>query len=216
MDLAQILPVGKGHGMRDRSRRRKYIVDKKLQYRLLAYSGIYFVVIVAVIGMALFIPLANQVTSPDLTPRQQGEAADKILYIHAVFWPAVFLLLCVLAAHSVLISNKIAGPLHRFQRMFERITEGDLSTTMKIRKGDYLLVEQTKIAQMIEALRDRIERIRGEQQALAEGLKELSLTGMDKVNDEAKKRLNWLEERSNRLKEEISFFKTSVDTDSDD
>jgi methyl-accepting chemotaxis protein len=202
--------------MRDRSRRRKYIVDKKLQYRLLAYNGIYFIVIVAVIGMALFIPLASQLSSPDLTPRQQGETADIILYIHAVFWPAVLLLLCVLAAHSVLISNKIAGPLHRFQRMFERITKGDLSATIKIRKGDYLLAEQTKIAQMIEALRTRIEGIRDEQEALAEGLKELRRIGMDKMSDDVKRELNWLEERNTRLKEEISFFKTSLDPGSDE
>jgi methyl-accepting chemotaxis protein len=200
--------------MKDRSRRRKYIVDKKLQYRLLAYNCIYFLVIVAVIGIALFTPLVSQLSRPDLSLRQQGETADKILYIHAVFWPTVVVLFCVFAAHSILISNKIAGPLHRFRRMFERIMEGDLSDTIKIRKGDYLLVEQTKISQMIEALRSRIEDIRGEQEALEEGLKELRRIGMDKTSSDAKRKLDWLEERSTRLKQEISFFKTSFDPES--
>lgn len=207
------VPVGKGNHLMDRLRRKKYVVDKKLQYRLLAFNAVYFMVIVIAMAIALFTPLMHQLSSPDLSPREQGEAAGKVLYIHATFWPAVLFLLLVLAVHSVLISNKIAGPLHRFQRMFQRIREGDLSATMKIRRGDYLIDEQTRIADMIDSLREKVEKIRIEQKEMEEGLKEIRRAWGDKMSDDARARLASLEEHHRRLKEEIAFFKTTRDPD---
>lgn len=210
------LSAGKGNHLMDRLRRKKYVIDKKLQYRLLAFNGIYFIVIVLAMAIALFTPLMNELSSPDLSPKAQGEAAGKVLYIHATFWPAVLFLLLVLGAHSVLISNKIAGPLHRFQRMFQRIQEGDLSATMKIRRGDYLIDEQTRIADMIDSLREKVEKIRKEEMELEEGLKEIRRAWGDTMSQDAQARLASLEEHHRRLKEEIAFFNTTRDPDSDE
>jgi len=209
-------PVGKGNHLMDRLRRKKYVIDKKLQYRLLVFNGIYFIVIVIAMAIALFTPLMHELSSPDLSPKQQGDAAAKVLYIHATFWPAVLFLLLILGAHSVLISNKIAGPLHRFQRMFQRIQDGDLSATMKIRRGDYLIDEQTRIADMIDSLREKVEKIRREQRELEDGLKEIRRAWGDRMSDDAQARLASLEEHHRRLKEEIAFFKTTRDPDSDE
>jgi len=193
----------------ERSRRKKHLVDKKLQYRLLAFNGLYFLILVAAMAIALFAPLVSELSVPDLSAIQKGEAAAKVLYIHATFWPAVIFVLLILGAHSVLVSNKIAGPLHRFQRMFEKIRNGDLSHTMTIRKGDYLMSEQTKITGMMNALREKIERIRGEQGEMEQALKELRRLLGDTMNAEARASFASLEEHHRRLKEDIAFFKTS-------
>jgi methyl-accepting chemotaxis protein len=210
------LPTGKGNHLMDRWRRKKYVIDKKLQYRLLAFNGVYFLVIVIAMAVALFTPLMNVLSSPDLSPREQGEAASKVLYIHATFWPTVLFLLLVLGAHSLLISNKIAGPLHRFQKIFQRIRDGDLSSTMKIRKGDYLLDEQTRITEMMDSLREKVEKIQREQRELEDGLKEIRRAWGDGMSEDAQARLASLEEHHRRLKEEIAFFKTTRDPDSKD
>jgi methyl-accepting chemotaxis protein len=193
----------------ERSRRKKHLVDKKLQYRLLAFNGLYFLILVAAMAIALFAPLIGELSGPDLSAIQKGEAAAKVLYIHATFWPAVIFVLLILGAHSVLVSNKIAGPLHRFQRMFEKIRNGDLSDMMTIRKGDYLMSEQTKIAGMMDALREKIERIRCEEGAMEQALKDFRRLWGDTMNAEARASLASLEEHHRRLKEEIAFFKTS-------
>ena len=197
----------------DRLRRKKYVVDKKLQYRLLVFNGLYLLVMIFAMATALFMPLMSELSSPDLSPKQQGEAAGKVLYIHGTFWPAVLFLFVILGAHSVLVSNKIAGPLHRFQKMFQRIRDGDLTSTMRIRKGDYLLDEQTRIAEMIEALGERITRIRAEEKALEEGLQEIRRAWGDGMSEDARSRLASLETHHRRLKEEIAFFKTARDSD---
>ena len=186
-------------------RRKTYIVDKRLQYRLLGYNAIYFFVTVAALSFALFTPLIFEISDPSLSPREQAEVAGKILYLHSYLWPALFLVLVILAFHSVLVSNKIAGPLYRFRATFQRIIEGDISGTPKIRKGDLLINEQTKIDEMISTLQSKISQIQTEEAAIGELL--VQIRGQE-LGAEAKAVLTQLEKHHERLKEEADFFKT--------
>lgn len=184
--------------------RRTFIVDKKLQYRLLGYNAIYFFITLAALSLALFTPLIFEISDPLLSPRQQAEVAGKILYLHSYLWPAFFLVLVILGFHSVLVSNKIAGPLYRFRAAFQRIIEGDLSGFVKIRKGDLLVNEQTKIDEMISTLKSKIGQIQAEEAAIGELLAQIR--GLD-LSAEQKAVLTRLEEHHERLKRGTGFFK---------
>jgi len=187
-----------------RIRRKTYVVDKKLQYRLLGYNAMYFFVTVVALGLALFTPLVFEISDPSLSPRQQAEVAGKILYLHSYLWPALLIVLVILAFHSVLVSNKIAGPLRRFRAVFQKITEGDISGTLRIRKGDLLINEQTKIDEMISVFQDKIGRIQAEEAAIGVLLHKLH---EQELNDEHKAVLRELEEHHERLRKEAEFFK---------
>lgn len=186
-------------------RRKTYIVDKRLQYRLLGYNAIYFFVTVAALSLALFTPLIFEISDPSLGPREQAEIAGKILYLHSYLWPALFLVLVILGFHSVLVSNKIAGPLYRFRATFQKIIEGDLSGTVRIRKGDLLINEQTKIDEMVSMLQSKIGLIQQEQEAVAALLSELR--GQE-LSGSAKATLTQIEEHCERMKKEAGSFKT--------
>ena len=186
-------------------RRRTYVVDKKLQYRLLGYNAIYFFVTVAALSLALFTPLIFEISDPSLSPREQAEVAGKILYLHSYLWPALLLVLVILGFHSVLVSNKIAGPLYRFRAAFQKIIGGDISGSVRIRKGDLLINEQTKIEEMISTLQSKISQIQTEEAAIGELLAQIR--GQE-LGAEAKALLTQLEKHHERLKEETDFFKT--------
>lgn len=186
-------------------RRRTYIVDKKLQYRLLGYNAIYFFITLAALSLALFTPLIFEISDPSLSPRQQAEVAGQILYLHSYLWPALLLVLIILGFHSVLVSNKIAGPLYRFRAAFQRITEGDISGSVRIREGDLLINEQTKIEEMISTLQSKLSQIQTEEAAIGELLAQIR---RQELGAEAKAVLTQLEEHHERLKEEADFFKT--------
>jgi len=66
-----------------RIRRRTYLVDKKLHYRLLGYNAVYFFIAVLALGPALFTPSVFEISDPSLFPRQQAEVADKAFSLHA-------------------------------------------------------------------------------------------------------------------------------------
>jgi methyl-accepting chemotaxis protein len=185
-------------------RRKRYVVDKGLQYRLLGYNAIYFFVTVAALSLALFAPLMFEISDPSLTPRQQAEVAGKILYLHSYLWPALLLILVILGFHSVIVSNKIAGPLYRFRAALQRIIEGDISEPFRIRKGDLLINEQTKMDEMISTLNSKIERIQVEGAAMGELLVRI---GAQEMTPEAKALLSQLGEHHERLVKEADFFK---------
>jgi methyl-accepting chemotaxis protein len=187
-------------------RRNTYIVDKRLQYRLLGYNAIYFFITVAALSLALFIPLILEISDPSLSPRQQAEVAGQILYLHSYLWPAFLLVLVILGFHSVLVSNKIAGPLYRFRATFQKIIGGDLSGTVKIRRGDLLVNEQTKIEEMISMLKSRIGRIQEEQEAVGVLLDQLRV---QELSAETKAVLTKIDEHYQRLRKEAEAFKIS-------
>ena len=185
-------------------RRKTYIVDKKLQYRLLGYNAIYFFITLAALSFALFTPLIFEISDPSLSPRQQAEVAGKILYLHSYLWPAFLLVLVILGFHSVLVSNKIAGPLYRFRATFQQIIDGDVSGSLRIRKGDLLINEQTKIDEMISILKSKIGQIKAEEAAMGDLLAKLH--GQE-LNAEQKAVLAQLEEHHERLKKQTDFFR---------
>ena len=187
-------------------RRKTYIVDKKLQYRLLGYNAIYFFIILAALSLALFTPLIFELSDPLLSPRQQAEVAGKILYLHSYLWPALLLVFVILGFHSVLVSSKIAGPLYRFRAAFQRIIEGDISGSVRIRKSDLLVNEQTKIDEMVAILKSKISQIQMEEAAMGDLLAKLH--GQE-LNAEQKAVLAQLEAHHERLKKETDFFRTA-------
>lgn len=187
-------------------RRKTYIVDKRLQYRLLGYNAIYFFITAAALSLALFAPLIFEISDPSLSPRQQAEVAGQILYLHSYLWPALLLVLAILGFHSVLVSNKIAGPLYRFRATFQKIIEGDISGMVKTRKGDLLVNEQTKIEEMISMLKSRIGRIQEEEKAVGVLLAQLS--GQE-LSAETKAVLTKIEEHYERMRKEAEVFRIS-------
>jgi methyl-accepting chemotaxis protein len=185
-------------------RRKKYVVDKSMQYRLLGYNAIYFFITVVALSLVLFTPLVFEISDPSLSPREQAEVAGKILYLHSHLWPALFLILVILGFHSVLVTNKIAGPLYRFRATLQRIIEGDISEPFRIRKGDLLVNEQTKMDEMLSTINSKMDRIQVEGAAMGELLARMRA---QELSVEAKALLNQIEEHYERLKKEADFFK---------
>lgn len=185
-------------------RRRTYVVDKALQYRLLGYNAIYFFVTVAALSLVLFTPLIFEISDPSLSPRQQAEVAGKILYLHSYLWPALFLVLVILGFHSMMVSNKIAGPLYRFRATFQKMIEGDISEPFRIRKGDLLINEQTKMDEMLTTINSKITRVQVEGAAIGELLAQMRA---QELSAEARALLNELGEHHERLKKEADYFK---------
>ena len=187
-------------------RRRKFIVDKSLQIRLLLYNGIYFMVIVLAIGIALFLPLYFEFTNPNLTTAQLVEVANRVLYLHNKLWTVILAVFAILGIHSILISHRIAGPLYRFRMTFQDIIDGNLSRFIRIRKGDYLVNDQTKIEEMIHMLISKLNMIKGEQSSIEKTLDEILKNPLLQKEKDLKAQVAQLETHNSRLGQEIAYF----------
>ena len=80
-------------------RRRKFIVNKGVQLRLLLLSLGYIIFFCIVVASALFIPLIIRLNNPYAVTQELQESATQILYLHDKFWLAAFLALIVVDNH---------------------------------------------------------------------------------------------------------------------
>jgi len=158
--------------MTARTRRQQYsIVDRSLQYRVLAIIVTYSLVIVLFLIICLFVPDILAMSNEDLSWEIRAAAAEKLLTLHSRVWPAILAMVCVLGIHSVRIFHRLIGPLYRFRWAFAEIAKGTLNFRVQIRKNDYLHRENEALNEMIDALAGQCESM---QQAGSKALDSLT------------------------------------------
>ncbi len=143
-------------------RRRRFILGS-LQYRLVAFSMLYAAVAALTIAAVLFVPLMVQLGNDSLPLDEQAEAAQEFLTLHAHIWPALLLVLVLLAIHSIFISHRVAGPLYVLRRVFDAVLRGDLTARARIRNSDYLHEEVDHFNTVVASLEARIRTLTARQ-----------------------------------------------------
>ncbi len=188
-------------------RRRKFVINKKLQYTLLTISFSYIVLFFVVTGASLFLPLIIDMVKADDSPGKALQAARHILYLHDNFWPAVLLCLIAIGIHSIRTSHKVAGPLYRLNLIFKAMKEGNLPKPVYSRKSDYLLTEIETINQTLEGFRANVMEIQEAQVQLNEAILECSKVVDRASRDEIMERIKDLAEKGDQLGDKLGYFK---------
>jgi methyl-accepting chemotaxis protein len=199
-----------------KTRRQKYsIVDRSLQYRVLAIIISYSLVIVLFLAICLFVPDILSMSNQELSWEMRAAAAERLLTLHSRVWPAIIAMVCVLGIHSVRIFHRLIGPLYRFRWAFSRIAGGDLNFRVQIRKNDYLQREKKTLNEMLDALARQCETM---QHAGARALDSLIAleqrsnkdSGADNPDQQLlKKHRQHLEE----LLDKVNYFRVSAEED---
>jgi hypothetical protein len=188
-------------------KRRKFVVNRKLQLTLMIISFSYVILFCAVMGTYLFIPLMMELDKSDTGSDQALMAAKRFLYLHERFWPALLLSFFAIGCHSIFISHKIAGPLYRFNLIFKAIKEGIVPTPIQLRTGDYLYSEMENINQMLERLRDKLTELQEAQAHLNRSIIECKDMVSHSSMDELIKKMEDLGEQGKKLEEKLRCFR---------
>ena len=200
--------------MRARTRRQQYsIVDRSLQYRVLAIIVTYSLVIVLFLVICLFVPDILAMSNEDLSWEIRAAAAEKLLTLHSRVWPAIIAMVCVLGIHSVRIFHRLIGPLYRFRWAFAEIAQGALNFRVQIRKNDYLHRENESLNEMIDALAGQCESM---QQAGSRALDSLTALEQGSNNDHGgqnpdQKLLRQHRQHLADLLDQVKYFRVSAE-----
>ena len=200
--------------MRARTRRQQYsIVDRSLQYRVLAIIVTYSLVIVLFLIVCLFVPDIMAMSNEELSWEIRAAAAEKLLTLHSRVWPAIIAMVCVLGIHSVRIFHRLIGPLYRFRWAFAEIAQGALNFRVKIRKNDYLHRENEALNEMIDALAGQCEFM---QQAGSRALDSLSALEQGSSNDHGGQKpdqqlLQKHRQHLEDLMDQVKYFRVSTE-----
>lgn len=129
--------------------RRKYIVDRELQFGLIRAHLLLFGTALGFMAVGIFAPLITDLNSPTIPDEQMLTAATMMLYMHERMWllfafTSVFLILGLLR-----LSHKIAGPLYRFRRVVSEARAGVRPCDIRLRRGDFLHQEAKLLSELI-------------------------------------------------------------------
>ena len=121
-------------------RRRRYIVDKPFQYRLIglllaiwAANSIFFSIILFYFYEGHIQRFYNLVPREGIAPLLSAP----VLFTVALGFIAVFGLIMV-GIIGMYMSNQIAGPIYRVKLSLNRVSEGDVNFEIRFRDRDFL------------------------------------------------------------------------------
>jgi methyl-accepting chemotaxis protein len=120
------------------NRRKKYIINKKIQVKYAVLSIAMLLVYTLLFLIALFGPPIYLFTSADVPSAVRVEAANSVLLINSYLWPGIGVIILLFGSLSIFITHRIVGPIYAVEKVIGRITDGDLSARVRLRKNDDL------------------------------------------------------------------------------
>lgn len=191
-------------------RRRRYIVDKRLQVGFVLRCLAYMICFLLMVAVALFLPLAVTLYGSDEGYREMTRVADQILYLHGSFWPAVSVSVFLLCLHALLTSHKFAGPLYRHKKIYKEIANGEIPKDFRSREGDYLANETAGLNEMVTSLRVRVADIQQEELRLADALSRATIAARGGSMKEVKEQITSVAEIEAQLSSKIKHFRVQT------
>ncbi len=188
-------------------RRRKFLINRDVQFTLLFSSIFNIFLFLTVVGAALFIPLFVELEKGSGSLEFRQATAEIILYLHANFWPAALFSLVLIGLLSVRTSHRIVGPLYKITLAIESLKNGRLPKSVRGRDGDFLAPEIDATNQMLDILRMRVTEIQAAQAELNDAIAQCHNIIGHASTEEIIQRMNDIDEKAIQLTDSIGYFK---------
>ena len=138
-------------------RRKTRLADRRFQFGLAWRMLLVFLLFFLAGVLLVFAPsVIGLVTGADLAELEP--AAEEFLILHRRIWPAVLFVLAGVFLYTLILSHRIAGPIHRINKVLEMMLRGEYPESITLRKGDHF----QKTAELLERLSQQIDRQREE------------------------------------------------------
>lgn len=103
-----------------------------------------------------------------LSVQQQDALKNALRAVNRSLFPKVVILTIIIFIAGIFISHKIAGPMYRIEKSAEAISNGDLSVSFRIRKGDEMKEAASALEHMVDSLQADFAKIKTADAALDE------------------------------------------------
>ena len=188
-------------------RRRTFLINKDVQYKLLFSSMFNVFLFLTVVVASLFIPLFVELEKGSGSQELQQTTAGIILYLHTNLWPAVLFSLLLVGLLSVRTSHRIVGPLYKITLVIESLKNGRLPKSVHARDGDLLVPEIDVTNQMLDILRLQVREIQAAQADLNDAIAQCHKIIGHASTEEIIQRMNVIDEKTNQLTNRVGYFK---------
>ena len=140
-------------------RRRKYIVDPKLQFAVLSHvAGVILAVGAIYLAALLLLP-------EDPEPVPGPEVRDMLIDMNFMYAATAAI---VIVALALALTHRIAGPMRVLENALRAIRRGDFSQRTKLRRKDYLHSLADEVQELSSDLQQRHQDLEALEACLAE------------------------------------------------
>ena len=191
-------------------RLKNYLVVNKFHLKLLIVNLVYVLMIFAVIIGEVLFPFYRDMFKINDLYAQHYSAKFFIVLLDRLSIALLVIFLFILL-YQVMINHKFCGPLVNFSNTFQKISQGDLTRKVFLRRNDFLKNEAAQVNEMIDSLSDRIMILKDDHNSLLSVLEGLS--GAEMSQDEYQNTLETLKKQADIIRKHLSTFKIDAVND---
>lgn len=155
---------------------KNYLIKKDVQLKIAISNLMYMLLMVAVIVLTILSPLYLDIFEPIDLCNQYFSAKMFIVLLERLAFSLVVLLI-IAFVHQIVLTHKFCGPLVNFVKTFKRISEGDLTRKIFLRRYDFLQNEARQVNEMLDGLSSLVAKIKKENRLLLSMLEEAAGSG---------------------------------------
>jgi len=190
---------------KNRRKLRNLIVNKK-QLVTVVIGSIYLFIISMVIVIVIISPLYHHIfQASDLAA--QRDYARVFIILSEKLVTAVSLIFIFTCIPLIGVTHRFFGPLINFSNIFRKISKGDLTARVYLRRGDLLKSEAHLANEMIDSISTAVAEVKAQNNLLVAKIKEM----VDDERDQSglKEDLAELQRQALVCRDLLSDFKTS-------
>ena len=183
---------------------KNYLIANKIHFRMMLANLILMLLVYAVILGAVLYPFYHEIFKINDIYAQHYSAKFFVVLLDRLSLALIGVLLISLI-YQMIINHKFCGPLVNFSNTFKKISQGDLTRKIYLRRYDFLKNEAGQVNDMIDALSENIMSIKKDHDRLLSTLKEVSGSEMERA--EYQNALNTLKKQADIYHKHLSVFK---------
>ncbi len=156
----------------NRRRLKNYLFASKTQIQIVLFNFIMLILVLGIIIASTLSPLYSDIFRSNDIYLQNLAAKLFVVLLERLSIGFGFILLIILI-HQVLIIHKLCGPLINFGKTFNKISQGDLTQKIFLRRRDFFQREAQQVNGMLDSLTDSLLAIKKENKLLLSELEQL-------------------------------------------
>jgi len=182
---------------------KNYLIKKDIQLKIAISNLVGMLLMVAVVVLTILSPLYLDIfQSIDLCNQYLSAKIFIILLERLAF--ALLILLILAFLHQIVLTHKFCGPLVNFVKTFKKISEGDLTRKIFLRRYDFLQNEAIQVNEMIDGLSSLVAKIKKENSLLLSMLEKAA--GGAKMPQETDAALKKATKHADQCRQHLSKF----------
>ena len=144
---------------KNRRKWRNYLINPGFQLRLALVHTLFVVVVVGVLVAILLSPLYYEIqTTSELW--SQYVLAQFMLNLMDRVAVVILVIIIISAIYQIIFSHRLCGPFINMNHTFDCLSEGDLTRKVFLRRKDFLKKEAESINSMVDALNERVCKLK--------------------------------------------------------